>query len=184
MDEQKKLNGRIAMAMLMQCALVWEYCTKNANEGEFRLTDITQGLDSRRASKSKAGYTNVSWTNCRYEDVFNGKMNAVDGCEFNARGWTVVLKFGTFQCGYDLRMVFDIAKRFCQGNGCTGLMNKAVFGYTDGERWAKLPEIKITQKSQKSQKAKKVSPISAPKPEPTLAERLREILLAQLKQAA
>lgn len=38
--EQKEINYRIAMSMLMQCAVMWELCTKCKVKGEFLLSDV------------------------------------------------------------------------------------------------------------------------------------------------
>ena len=38
--EQKEINYRIAMSMLMQCAIMWELCTKCKAKGEFLLRDV------------------------------------------------------------------------------------------------------------------------------------------------
>ena len=44
--DQKKVNERIAMALLMQCAIVWEHCTKldrKVTSCELKFADVWNG---------------------------------------------------------------------------------------------------------------------------------------------
>ena len=50
----EQINEKTAMAMLRCCAWLWEHCSRNPNEGEFRLSEVLQGM-GRNAWKSKPG---------------------------------------------------------------------------------------------------------------------------------
>lgn len=215
--EQKKINERIAMAMLRQCALVWELWMKNPNEGEFKFSEVWQGLSAKTRTRldAKTGMVFLEPAVCQYPDVFDKKIVEIDGLEcYRPDGaWSSVEMFFRtderdpnmgFGCSYLLTNVFDVTRDFCMGNGCQSLMNKTVFGYTDGERWCRLPEVDGTQKAQKPRKATAAKKQAAKASftnksetiheqpasrsrvtsEPTLADRLREALFKQLKQAA
>lgn len=150
---QKELNNRIAMSLLVQCAWVWEHCTQNPNEGEFKLTDVVQGLTARNRTNTKPGWTMVEMTLCEYWEHF---ADGIDGLKyFNRETGEVTLEFGDFRCSYWLPDIYKIAKAFCQGNACQSLMNNTVFGYTDGERWTRLPSAtKTVKKAEKEKEAK------------------------------
>ena len=139
---QKAFNEHIAMSLLQQCAWVWEHCTKNEKEGEFSLYDVTMGM-TRNAHDSKTGTLEVQEEKCDCWDVFN-KTKSIDGLEFDAESYMSRMTFRKDD-GYDfifsfpIALVFDVTRKFCITNACQALMGKAVFGYTDGERWSHLP---------------------------------------------
>lgn len=181
---QKGLNERIAMSLLMQCAWMWEYCTRNPNEGEFRLGDVVQGLTARNRTNTKPGWIMVEMTLCeRWEHFAEG----IDGLKyFDRRTGEVTLWFGDFHCSYLLTNIFSITKAFCQANACQSLMNKTIFGYKDGERWCRIekrkvksekPSARTTPTIQSTPTIQTATPLS-------LADRLREALRARLAQAA
>ena len=178
---QKKVNERIAMAMLRLCALVWEHWTKVDNEGEFKMSDIMQGR-GRTAYKSKPGYVFFGLGNLKYPDVFNRNMRKIDGVkEYESDTKIVKMFFQTddhapigYGLSYPVDSVFEVTRDFCKINACQSLLNKIVFGKDSSGMWARLPKTKP--------KAKVVKP--TPKAELSLTERLREALLKQLKQAA
>lgn len=184
--EQKEMSNRIAMSLLVQCAWVWEHCTQNPNEGEFKLTDVVQGLIARNRTNTKPGWTMVEmgllWE-CR-EHFADG----IDGLKyFDRETCEVTLEFGAFHCSYWLTDIYKITKAFCQGNACQSLMNNTVFGYTDGERWVRLPGTPKTVKKAEKKKAKVVvKQIAQPKQTKgvtaplSIADRLREALRARL----
>lgn len=179
-------NNKIAMSMLRMCAWLWEHCTKYSQEGEFKLSEVMQGF-GRNAYKSRVGtmMVNLSW--CKYWNVFNGKTQPIEGLTYDQKAERATLKFGTFCCSFDLRDVFQVTARFCKWN-CPSMANKARFCYKGGERWAVLPEIKVTQKPQKARiKAKpkttkhRATAKQMPAAKPlTLAEQLRQALLARM----
>ena len=142
---QKELNERIAMSLLTQCAWVWEHCTENPHEGEFKLTDICSGLYSRRRTDAKTGYVMVDMHRCQYWEHF---ADGIDGLKyFDCTTGEATLEFGDFRCSYWLTDVFKITSGFCRATGCSSLANKSVFGYKDGERYCRLPEGKVSPKS-------------------------------------
>lgn len=204
--EPKKMNERIAMAMLRQCALVWEHCAKldrKVTSCELKFADVWNGMgDYRMWQKCPIGQIEVDVDKCEHQNVFDRKMQEVDGTdEYTPDGrWTMVKMFFQttatdpnmgFGCSYPLDGVFGVARDFCKMNGCQSLMNKMVFGMDSNGRYARLPEVahSITKTKTKTKKAKaeklQTSDIGhQPSTEPTLAERLREALLKQLAKAA
>lgn len=202
--EQKKVNERIAMALLRQCALVWEYCTvlpKHVVECKLTFTDVYNGTGNYKTwKKCPIGGIGMDIDERQNPSVFDRKMREVDGTEdytSDGRWSSVKIFFQTsksdpkqgFSCSYPVESVFSITRNFCQNNACQSLMKKAVFGVDEGGRYARLPEASVTQKAQKKPKAKvEKLQTSDVKPqasaEPTLAERLREALLKQMKKAA
>ncbi len=171
-------NKKIAMSLLLQCAWMWERCTRNPNEGEFRLTDVVQGLTSRNRTNTKPGYTLVDMGFCKHWEYFADGIDGMNNFDYVKR--EVSLVFNDFNCSYKLTDIFSVAKAFCQANACQSLMNKTVFGYKDGERYCRLPEeMSSTSATRKKAVVKRVSRPKAIVP-PTLADRLREALLRQL----
>ena len=139
---QKAFNERIVMSLLRQCAWVWEHCTKNQNEGEFSLFEVTQGMGSN-AHKSKPGYVIVEEEKCVYWNIFN-KTEPIDGLEFDADTYMSRMTFRKddgydFQFSFRIGDVFGVTRDFCIGNACQALMGRMVFGYRDGERYSHLP---------------------------------------------
>lgn len=136
--DQKAFNERIVMSLLRQCAWIWEHCTKNQNESEFSLYELTQGM-GKNSHKSKPGFVIVDTKLCKYWDIFN-KTQPIDGLEFDAVSYMSKMTFRKddgydFSFSFPIDDVFDVTRQFCISNACQGLMGKAVFGYRDGERW-------------------------------------------------
>lgn len=150
--EQQELNMRIAMSLLRQCAWVWEYCTRNPNEGEFNLSDIIQGLTGRKRFDSKPGMVLTEFSLCEYWDVFN-KKQPIEGLTYNHKNGEATLTFGTYRLCYFLIDIFTVTKNFCKWN-CPNMANKTRFCYKDGERWTVLPEVK-KQAAPKARRTKK-----------------------------
>lgn len=177
--EQKDLNMRIAMSLLRQCAWVWEYCTKTSlhecDEGELKLREIFTGYNK------KAGYVFILMDQCKYWDVFN-KQQPIEGLTFDRKEMRSTVKIENFSCSFFLRDVFSVTASFCKWN-CPSMANKARFCYKNGERWAVLPELpkpKANKSKTTKPKAKAtVKPMPAAKPL-TLAEQLRQALLARM----
>lgn len=179
-------NNKIAMSLLRQCAWVWEHCTNNLNEGEFKLSEVLQGMSGSRRYDAKPGMVLVDVSSCEYWDVFN-KTQPIDGLTFDRKKMYSTVKIENYSCSFYLWDVFGVTKNFCKWN-CPNMANKTRFCYKDGERWAVLPEIKLTQKPQKARikaKPKTTKPRATAKPMPTvkpltLAEQLRQALLARM----
>ena len=196
---QNKVNERIAMAMLRQCALVWEYCTmlaKPATEFECRFADIYKGIyNTKNQCNVAPGHIDIGIDQCQHPDVFAQRMREIEGTvDYMQDGRQTIVKmfFQTSdtdpQAGltisYPVGMVFEVCHNFCRTNGCPGLLNKAVFGMDSSGKWAHLPQVSVTRKSTKKTTSKTKSLNTVTKSGPTLADRLREALLRQLKQAA
>lgn len=147
--EQQELNMRIAMSLLRQCAWVWEHCTWNPNEGEFKLSEVLQGLGKR-----KPGYVMIMMDLCNYWDVFN-KTQPIEGLTFDRKEMRSTMKIESFSCSFFLKDVFYVTSRFCKWN-CPSMASKARFCYKDGERLAVLPEVKEA-------KAKTKTPSNSPR---------------------
>lgn len=188
--EQQELNMRIAMSLLRQCAWVWEYCTGNANEGEFKLSEVLQGMSGSRRYDAKPGTVVLDVFSCEYWDVFN-KTQPIEGLTFDRKEMRSTVKIENYSCSFFLWDVFSVTKSFCKWN-CPNMANKARFCYKDGERWAVLPEVKKAKTKtpsnsprgeRKKKAAKKTKAIVKPMPvaKPlTLAEQLRQALLARM----
>ena len=176
-----EINNKIAMSMLRMCAWLWEHCTTNPQEGEFKLMDILQGT-GRNAYKSKTGVVTVELSSCKHWDVFNGKTQPIEGLTYDRKEERVTLKFETFSCSSVLRDVYQVTASFCKWN-CPSMANKARFCYKGGERYARLPELpkpKVNKSKTTKPKTKAiVKPMPAAKPL-TLAEQLRQALLARM----
>ena len=209
--DQRKINERIAMAMLRQCALVWEHCArlgKKVTSCELKFNEVRYGTGNYKMwKKCPIDMIELNLDKCEHRDVFIRKMQEVPGVEdfrFDSRWSMVKMFFQTddhdpnmgFGCSYPVDSVFATAYEFCTNNGLQSLLNKAVFGMDGNGKYARLPEVDVTQKAQKPRKAnvaKKqvkaggaVAAIVQPhaKQEPTLADRLREALRKQLQMAA
>lgn len=175
--DQKKFNERVTMSLLRQCAWVWEHCTKIENEGEFTFKELMQGF-GRNAHKSKPGYVIVDTDLCNYWDVFN-KMQPIDGLDFDSDQMLSRMTFlkddgYDFSFSFPIDIVYDVARDL----GCPSLLNKMRFCNRNGERWSVLPDVKQTKP--KNGKVKTVS-IKKPAPEPlSLAEQLRQVLMARM----
>ena len=168
-------NERIAMALLMQCAIVWEHCAKLDREVtscELGFADVLNGMgDYKTWKKCPIGQIEVDVDKCEHLDVLIRRMKAVDGVEdFRYDGyWTMVKMFFQtddndpsmgFGCGYWLNGVFGVARDFCMMNACQSLLNKTVFGMDGNGKWARLPEVKTEGKS-KAATTKKAKPKAA-----------------------
>lgn len=155
---QKTFNERIVMSLLRQCAWVWEHCTKNENEGEFSLFEVTQG-QGRNAHRSKPGFVLVDEKKCLYWNIFN-KTEPIDGLEFDVDTLMSRMTFRKddgydFQFSFPIGSVFDVTRDFCIGNACQALMGRMVFGYRDGERWSLLPGQQANGKQARTPKTEK-----------------------------
>ena len=172
--DQKKVNERIAMALLMQCAIVWEHCTKldrKVTSCELKFADVWNGMgDYKMWKKCPIWQIEVDVDKCEHLDVLIRRMKATDGVEdFRYEGrWTMVKLFVQtddrnphigFGCGYPLGGVFGVARNFCMMNACQSLLNKTVFGMDGNGKWARLPEVKADGKSKAA--AKKAKPKAA-----------------------
>ena len=182
--EQQELNMRIAMSLLRQCAWVWEHCTKNANEGEFKLSEVLQGMSGSRRYDAKPGMVLVDMFSCEYWDVFN-KTQPIEGLTFDRKEMRSTVKIENFSCSFYLWDVFSVTKSFCKWN-CPNMANKARFCYKDGERWAVLPEVKEAKaktktpsKSPRGGRKQKAAP-KAKAVTLSIADRLRAALAERL----
>lgn len=193
---EKTTNERIAMALLMQCAIVWEHCTKidrKVTSCELKFADVWNGTgDYKMWQKCPIGHIEVDMDKCEHLDVLIRRMKATDGVEdFRYDGrWTMVKLFVQtndrdpsmgFGCGYPLEGVFGVARDFCMMNACQSLLNKTVFGMDGNGKWARLPEVKAEGKAKPKAETKART---AAEHQPSFAERLREALLKQYKAAA
>lgn len=181
--EQQELNMRIAMSLLRQCAWVWEYCTRNDNEGEFKFSEVMQGF-GRNFYKSKPGNVMQDMDLCprKHWDIFN-KMQPIEGLTFDRKEMRSTVKIENYSCSFFLKDVFFVTERFCKWN-CPSMANKARFCYKGGERWAELPTPSNSPRGERKKKATTktkaiVKPMPAVKPL-TLAEQLRQALLARM----
>ena len=197
---QNKVNERIAMAMLRQCALVWEYCTtltRPMAKLEYSFAEVYKSIYGNTNCHNKApiGHIDVEIDGCQYYELFTRRMREVDGtADYIREGRLTAVKmfFPTsdhepqtgFGCSYPVEMVFEVARNFCENNGCSRLLTKTAFGMDSSGKYAVLPEVSVTRKLTKKTAAKAKEKDFETKPEPTLADRLREALLRQLKQAA
>ena len=186
--EQKTLNERIAMAMLRQCALVWEHCvstTTNFIDGKFCLADVKRGAYGKTSDrqKSKIGMIDVDVEHPKWEGAFRLKVGQIEGVTLSYDNY-IKLTVEGFSCGYWLDRVFEIAYDFCSSVGCPSLGNKMVFGWDNGERYAILPDVQQPKPKKSKSKAKVVkhqpSDIKPQTSAMTLAEQLRQALLAKL----
>lgn len=180
--EQKDLNMRIAMSLLRQCAWVWEHCTNNLNEGEFKLSEVLQGMSGSRRYDAKPGMVLVDVFSCEYWDVFN-KTQPIEGLTFDRKEMRSTVKIENYSLSFFLWDVFSVTKSFCQWN-CPSMANKTRFCYKDGERWAVLPTLSNSPRGERKKKAAKktkaiVKPMPVAKPL-TLADRLRAALAERL----
>ena len=154
-------NEKIAKAMLMQCALVWEHCTTNANTGRFNLGDVRRGISGKTSNrlKAKPGMVLVDLKHPKWEGVFRMKLGQIEGVTLNWDNY-IHLEQGGFSCGYKLKDVFDVADRFCQCN-IPWMGNRMEFGCDSSERWAILPEAKASKPKAKAKtKGTQISQIS------------------------
>lgn len=183
---------RIAMSLLRQCAWVWEHCTRNPNEGEFRLSEVLQGLHGNKCYESAPGIIIEDMGLCEHWDVFISTFAGDGGLlGFSKKTWETRMEFGNFRFSYRLDNIFDVTSGFCKLN-CPSMRQKVRFCAKGGERWAVLPEVKKTKaktpsNSPRGERKKKaatktkaiVKPMPAAKPL-TLAEQLRQALLARM----
>ena len=170
-------HGRIAKAMLELCRLVWEYCTRNPNQGEFRLSEVLQGFDSKKAPKSRVGLVSISMKLVQYPEVLREKLNAIDGVQVDHRSHEVTITDGGFKCQFMLKNIFDMTARFLRYN-CPNLAGKVVFGNNGSGRYANFPDMKPAAKPAAAVAAAKT--INNPQPPVDLAELLRQALLARV----
>lgn len=172
---EQTINEKIARALLMQCALVWEHCTKSATASTFNLSQVRQGVCGKTVNrqKSKPGLVDVDLEHPKWEGSFRLKLGQIDGVTLTPENY-IRLEHGSFGCGYWLKDVFDVADRFCKNN-IPWMGNKAEFGCDGDKRWANLPKQEEARPRQKA----KVRSIRQT-PELSLSERLRQAMLARL----
>lgn len=184
--EQKTLNERIAMAMLRQCALVWEHCISASMpclDAKFCLADVKRGAYGKTSDrqKSKIGMIDVDVEHPKWEGAFRLGIGQIEGVTLSYDNYIKLMVDG-FSCGYWLDRVFEIAYDFCSSVGCPSLGNKMVFGWDNGERYAILPEVKDVRCKKADVRRKKTQP-SAIKPQTStmdIAEKLRQALKMRL----
>ena len=198
---QNKVNERIAMTMLRQCALVWEHCTmlfEPAAEFECRFADIYKGIyNTKNQCNVTPGHIDIGIDQCQHPDVFTQRMREIEGTvDYMQDGRQTIVKmfFQTsdtepqigFSSSYPVEMVFEVVRNFCRINGCSGLLDKTKFGMDDSGKWARLPQSSAiwTPVKKTAAKAKVENRKPETQPESTMSDRLREALLRQLKQAA
>ena len=161
-----EINNKIALSLLRQCAWVWEHCTRNANEGSFRLSEVLQGLHGNKRYESAPGIIISTFAG-------NGGLLG-----FSKKTWETRMEFGNFRFSYRLDNIFDVTSGFCKLN-CPSMGQKVRFCAKGGERWAELPELPKRKKTTKPKAKAKVKPMPSAKPL-TLAEQLRKALLARM----
>lgn len=194
-DDQRAFNNRIALSLLRQCAWMWEYCMRSNNEGSFTMKDVRMGLPwMREPDKSPTGFINFDLGYCSYWDVFD--RQGIEGVSYDAKNesMSMFLPYDPqgdqtlgFGCSFRADAVFDVAYQMCSPS----LLQKVRFCYKDGERWADIPDIDVKPaKNKEATKKAKPKAMAAEIPqhtepaEPTFAEKLREALLRQFRQAA
>ena len=157
--EQKEINRRIAMAMIQQCAIVWElYVTKPKRNGKYTIDDIIHGMYDMK-EKCKASKTGLLSYRCKAGcyDVFKNKLLAIkDTVGFSDKDHTITIKIRTsetnpdlaFGCSYPMESVFLMTRTFCRINGCPTLLNKIVFGYDRNGKYSTIqPSKPIKEKA-------------------------------------
>lgn len=165
-------NKKIAMSLLRQCAWVWEHCTINPHDGEFRLSDLLQGM-RKNGYKSAPGRVSVEASFCKCWDVF-GKTQPIEGLTYIPEVRMARLDFGSFTCRYRIEHVFEVTADFCRINGCSSLVSGTRFAHQGTERWTVLPGVK------KKAKAGKQPITTAKKAKLSFAEQLQQVLQARL----
>ena len=154
--EQKEINYRIAMSMLMQCKAVWEIATTCHSEGDFRysLLEVLKGMETnKKGCKRKKNITIKNGYFDSYFDEYNVLAERIKAipCVVGYRKTEVTLFVGTsdtdpkqgFSCSYPLDNVFVMCYQFCRKQGFNTLLKKAVFGRDADGFYAILPEWKI-----------------------------------------
>lgn len=175
-----EINNKIAMSLLRQCAWVWEHCTRNSKEGEFKLNEIIRGMTGRKRCDSKPGIVLIDMTWCEYWGIFNN-ITPIEGLTFDRKEMRSTVKVGNFSCSFFLRDVLDVTENFLKRN-CPSMANKAMFWCKDGERGVVLPELPNQSTKLKTTKPKakaKVKPVPAAD-SLTLSEQLRQALLTRI----
>lgn len=154
--EQKEINYRIAMSMLMQCKAVWEIATTCYTEGDFRYTlqDVLKGMEATRkaASGRRMFFIKDAYFYMHFDEynVLAERIKAIP-CVVGYRVIEVTLFVGTsdtdpkqgFRCTYPLIDVYRMCYQFCRKQGFNTLLKKAVFGRDADGFYAILPEWKI-----------------------------------------
>lgn len=165
---QKEINYRIAMSMLMQCALMWELCTKCKAKGEFLLKDVLEMREKIMEGHKRASVVNTEIKYCRYPDVLYKKLKLVPGMyAYDLRDHTMNLFINTidtdpkqgFHCSYPIENVFVMCYQFCRRNGYPSLLKKAVFCNDADGMYVRLPEWKIPKERVPARK-----PVAAKQP--------------------
>lgn len=113
--EQKEINYRIAMSMLMQCAIMWELCTKCKVKGEFLLSDVLKMCENIVEGRKHTRMVQTEVNYCRTPYVLYKKLALVPGVSgYVMRRHMVHLFINTsdtdpkqgFSCGYPIKNVF------------------------------------------------------------------------------
>ena len=170
--EQKEINYRIAMSMLMQCALMWEMCTECKNKGKFLLKDVLKLMETvaERCAYKKCVEVDVDY--CEHTDVLYKKLAAIPGVSnYNALEHMMHLFVCTsetdpkqgFSCSYLIETAFGMCYDFCRKTGQQTLMKRAVFINDADGMCARLPEWKLPKPMKKPSAKKIAKPAIAPK---------------------
>ena len=172
---------------------MWEHCikyndSKKEPEGEFTMKDVRMGLSLRDFKKSPIGWIDVKLDLCPYWHLF--AQQGIEGASYDAKNERMSMflphdpqgdQTQGFGCSFEAKDVFDVAYQMCSPS----LLQKVRFCYKDGERWADIPDIDVkpAKKSKPKARAAEIPQHTEPA-EPTFAEKLREALLRQFRQAA
>lgn len=194
--EQKEINYRIAMSMLMQCALMWEMCTECKNKGEFLLKDVLKLMETvaERCAYKKCVEVDINYCDDTHVNVLYKKLALIPGVSnYNILEHMMHLFVCTsdtdpkqgFSCSYIIESVFVNCYQFCRQTGQQALMKKVVFGKDTDGMWARLPEWKLP-KATKKPSVKKIAKPAALAPKISIREAVMaaaKILSEQRKTA-
>ena len=178
-------DKKIAMSMLRCCAWLWEHCTKNPNEGEFKLHEVVKGVSGRKVNESATGIVTVNVNKCKCWNLFGTKHYPVDGVTFDPKYMDVTLEFGTFKCRFHLDShLFDLTNQFFR-TACPNMRDKVRFWNKDGERGVTIAE----QRQVKRPKAKpainnRTKLAQTAEHLLTVSERLRAAIMTRMASAA
>ena len=190
--EQKEINYRIAMSMLMQCAITWELCTKCKVQGEILLSDVLKMCENIVEGRKHTRMVQTEVNYCRYPDVLYKKLALVPGVAgYVMRRHMVHLFINTsdtdpkqgFSCGYPIKNVFVMCYQFCRRNGYPSLLKKAVFGKDADGMYACIPEWKLP-KATKQPSVKVSAKPATPAPKISIREAVMDAVRMLKQQTA